>query len=193
MSKWPMVRLGDVCEFVNGGTPSKKVQQFYSGTIPWITSADIVSDEVKNARCFITEEAINNSTTKLVKKGTILLVTRTGVGKVAITGMDLCFSQDITGVLPDISKLNKKYLAYFLKSNINYFVYLQRGATIQGITRNVVESLEITLSPLNIQKHIADTLDKTQEIINGHKKQLAELDNLIKAIFYEMFGDPITN
>ena len=52
-----------------------------------------------------------------------------------------------------------------------------------------IKNVVVPLPPLNIQKHIADTLEKTQEIIDGHKKQLQELDNLIKATFYEMFGD----
>lgn len=193
MGKWPLVRLGDVCEFLNGGTPSKKEPRFYCGSIPWITSTDIVSDEVKNARSYITEEAVNKSATKLVKKGTILLVSRTGVGKIAIAGMDLCFSQDITGIIPNESVIDRKYLYYCLRFNTDYFSSLQRGATIKGITRNVIESLNIPLPPIDSQKHIANTLDKTQEIIDSYKKQLAELDNLIKSVFYEMFGDPGRN
>ena len=100
MSKWPMVRLGDVCGFLNGGTPSKTEERYYSGTIPLITGADILANEVTSARSFITQEAVNKSATNFVEKGTVLLVSRTGVGKVAIAGMDLCFSQDITAILP---------------------------------------------------------------------------------------------
>jgi type I restriction enzyme S subunit len=193
MSKWPMARLGDVCSFLNGGTPSKTEERYYSGTIPLITGADIVSNEVTSARSFITLEAVNNSATNLVKKGTVLLVSRTGVGKVAIAGMDLCFSQDITAILPEESRLDKKYLCYFLKSKASYFRYWQRGATIQGITRDVIESVKIPLFPLTSQKRVVEVLDKSQEIIECHKKQLEEFDNLIKATFYDMFGNPVKN
>ncbi|HBC95159.1 MAG TPA: hypothetical protein DD734_12320 [Firmicutes bacterium] len=190
MSKWPMVRLGDVCGFLNGGTPSKTEERYYSGTIPLITGADILANEVTSARSFITQEAVNNSATNFVEKGTVLLVSRTGVGKVAIAGMDLCFSQDITAILPEESRLDKKYLCYFLKSKASYFKYWQRGATIQGITRDVIESVKIPLFPLSSQKRVAETLDNSQEIIDAHKKQLEELNNLIKATFYRMFGEP---
>ncbi len=193
MSKWPMVRLGDVCGFLNGGTPSKTEERYYSGTIPLITGADIGTNEVTSARSFITQEAVNKSATNFVEKGTVLLVSRTGVGKVAIAGMDLCFSQDITAILPEESRLDKKYLCYFLKSRASYFRYWQRGATIQGITRDVIESVEIQLFPLSSQKRVVETLDKSQEIIDGHKRQLEELDNLIKATYYDMFGDPAKN
>ena len=90
------VHLGEVCSFQNGGTPSKDVDRYFRGDIPWITGADITSAVVKNARSFITKEAIENSATNLVPAGTVLLVTRTSVGKVAVAGADLCFSQDIT-------------------------------------------------------------------------------------------------
>jgi type I restriction enzyme S subunit len=188
-----MVRLGDVCGFLNGGTPSKTEERYYSGTIPLITGADIGTNEVTSARSFITQEAVNKSATNFVEKGTVLLVSRTGVGKVAIAGMDLCFSQDITAILPEESRLDKKYLCYFLKSRASYFRYWQRGATIQGITRDVIESVEIQLFPLSSQKRVVETLDKSQEIIDGHKRQLEELDNLIKATYYDMFGDPAKN
>lgn len=185
--------LKDICKFINGGTPSKKKPIYYTGRIPWITSADIVSNEVTNARNFITQEAINNSTTKLIKKGTVLLVTRTGVGKVALAGMDLCFSQDITGIIPDEMKLDNKYLAYFLRTKIDYFNYLQRGATIQGITREVIENLEIPLLPLPEQKRIAAILDKADSVRRKRQETIRLLDEFLRSVFLEMFGDPVKN
>ncbi|MEW6736004.1 MAG: restriction endonuclease subunit S, partial [Acidobacteriota bacterium] len=95
MKSYPQATIGEICRFVNGGTPSRKIKKYFEGNIPWITSADINGPVVTISRNFITEEAIANSATNLIPKGTILLVTRTGVGKVAITGMDLCISQDL--------------------------------------------------------------------------------------------------
>lgn len=83
--------LGTLCTFVNGGTPKKSEHRYFSGDIPWITSADITDGSVGSARTFITEEAIRESATNRVPAGTVLLVTRTGVGKVAIAPHDLCF------------------------------------------------------------------------------------------------------
>ena len=61
------------------------------------------------------------------------------------------------------------------------------------VPKTFLENLKIPLPPIDIQKNIANIFDKTQEIIDGHKKQLAELDNLIMSVFYEMFGDPAAN
>jgi len=189
----PTIQLKDVCAFVSGGTPSKEINIYYEGDIPWITSADINGAFVSNARSYITDEAIKKSATKLVKKGTVLFVTRTGVGKVAIAGMDLCFSQDITAVIPDESKLDKYYLMYFLRSKKNHFSYFQRGATIKGITREIIERLLIPLPSLETQRKIADLLDNIQRFIALRKEQIEKWDEFVKGVFLEMFGDPIKN
>lgn len=189
------VKLSTICEFLNGGTPSRKIERYFHGEIPWITSADIseAQDEVSEARFYITQEAIDSSSTKIVPKGNILLVSRTGVGKVAITGVDICISQDFTGIIPDKNKVNLRYLFRFLQSRKPYFVYHQRGATIKGITRRVVEELEIPLPPLEEQRRIAAILDKADALRQKRRAALAKLDTLLQATFLDMFGDPVTN
>ena len=185
--------LGDVCQFLNGGTPSKDVAHYFEGDIPWITSADIVSPVAESARSFITEEAIKKSATNMVKAGTVLLVTRTGVGKVAITGTDLCFSQDITALIPDPAKLYAGYLVQYLQTKKTHFERHARGATIKGITRDVVADLSIPLPPLPEQIRIAAILDQADALRVKRKETLAHLDSLTQAIFIEMFGDPDSN
>ena len=114
-------QLGNLCEFLNGGTPSKDKPHYFEGDIPWITSADITGPVADSARSFITEEAIQQSATNKVPRGTVLLVTRTRVGKVAVAGHDLCFSQDITAIKPDSTKLETGYLVHFLRTKQTHF------------------------------------------------------------------------
>ena len=140
-----MVKLAEICEFVSGGTPSRNIAEYFTGDIPWITGADINDDRVQSIRYYITEKAIQESATNIVSAGNILLVTRTGVGKVAIAGRDVCISQDFTGLIVDDKRVDKKYLYHYLRSQKDYFVSNQRGATIKGVTRSVVENLEVPI------------------------------------------------
>lgn len=188
-----MVPLGSVCRFINGGTPSKSIQNYFEGDIPWITSADISGPIANFARSFITEEAISNSAVNKVSAGAVLLVTRTGVGKVAIVENDLCFSQDITALIPDKPKLDAGYLAHFLRTKKPHFLSLARGATIQGITRNVVSELSIPLPPLSEQLRITAILDQADGLRVKRREALEQLDSLTQSIFIEMFGDPVVN
>ena len=184
------IKIGEVCSFLNGGTPSKSVERYFEGENPWITGADITSPVVTKARSYITKEAIESSATNLVPAGTVLLVTRTSVGKVAIAGVDLCFSQDITALTPDTSRLHAPYLVEFIKTQEAHFEQQARGATIKGITRQVVEELQIPLPPLAEQRRIAEVLDKAEELRAKRRAALAQLDTLTQSIFLEMFGDP---
>lgn len=187
------VKLGGICRFINGGTPDKSIGEYFEGTIPWITSADITSCVVANGRSLITETAIENSATNLVPAGTILLVTRTGVGKVAIAGCALCFSQDITALIHDPDRIDARYLARYLETKRAHFEQLARGATIKGITRAVVENLDVPLPDLNEQRRIAGILNEAEKLRSKRSEALALIDSLAQAIFLEMFGDPVRN
>ncbi|OJX47171.1 MAG: hypothetical protein BGO78_16995 [Chloroflexi bacterium 44-23] len=185
--------LKDICHFISGGTPSRKVPEYFSGTIPWITGADINENVITKARDYITEGAIRNSATKIVPQGSILLVTRTGVGKVAIAGTDICISQDLTGLELDYNKVINWYLFYFLLSQQSLLTDQQRGATIQGITRDIVENLCLPLPPLPEQQRIAAILQKADRLrrLRRYARQLS--DGYLQSVFLEMFGDPATN
>ena len=147
-----MTTLGPICSFLNGGTPSRGVSRYYHGDVPWITGADISGARADTARSFITEEAIRESATNRVPDGTVLLVTRTSVGKVAVAAMDLCFSQDITAITPDPHCLDTSYLVHFLRTKRPHLERLARGATIKGVTREAVANLAISLPPLAEQR-----------------------------------------
>ena len=188
-----MTKLGPICSFLNGGTPSRGVARFYQGDVPWITGADISGPRASTARSFITEEAIRESATNRVPAGTVLLVTRTSVGKVAVAAMELCFSQDITAIIPDPQCLDTSYLVHFLRTIQPHLERLARGATIKGVTRETVANLAVPLPPLDEQQRIAEILDKADALRAKRRAALAQVDILTQSIFLDMFGDPATN
>lgn len=182
--------LGEVAELRSGGTPDKKRPGFYSGDIPWITSADIDDRRVTGARSFITPDAIRQSAASVVEAGTVLLVTRTGVGKVAIAPHDVAFSQDITAISPERSSMDTSYLARYLRAQTAHFERHARGATIKGVTREVVASLPVPLLPLDEQRRIAQVLDAADALLMKRHKVAGRLESLTASLFDEMFGDP---
>lgn len=176
MSQWPMVKLGDVCTFSSGGTPNRKKPEFYSGTIPWISSADINENGDISTRRYITDEAIQRSSAIVVPPGTLLLVTRTGVGKVSVSQYALSFSQDITAIEINNQSIDKDYLV----QTIRHFAAPRllskaRGATILGVKRNDVSNLEIPLPPLEEQRRIAEILKQSSQQISNARQKLDHL------------------
>lgn len=166
------VELGELCAFTNGGTPSKAVAAYWNGHVPWITSADINDGAVSIGRSYVTDEGLENSAATQVSAGTILLVSRTGIGKVAEAPTSLSFSQDITAIEPKHSKLDRRYVVRFLEANKAHFERHARGATIKGITREAIAKLKIPLPPVAEQRRIAAILDKADALRRKRKRSL---------------------
>lgn len=192
-SDWRTKRLVAVAKLISGGTPSRKVPEYFWGDIPWITGNDVVSFRTSKAREYITEEAIENSATHLLPKGSILFVTRTGVGKVSIADVDICISQDLTGVICKEDIALPEYVARYLISLSEKIKYRQRGSTIKGVTREFVEQIEIPLPPVPVQKKIAAILDKADAAREKRRQANQLTEQFLQSAFLEMFGDPVTN
>ncbi|WZL80642.1 restriction endonuclease subunit S [Vallitaleaceae bacterium 9-2] len=91
------------------------------------------------------------------------------------------------------NKVNPYYAARFLQSKFQYLRDNCTGATIPHISKTVLENLSIPLPPLETQKKIVEVLDMAQGLIDARKEQIRLMDELIQSVFYEMFGDPVTN
>ncbi len=182
------VPLGEVANFASGGTPPRRGASFYRGEIPWITGADIDPSGTVRARSFINHAAIADSAARVVPAGTVLLVTRTSVGKVGITAVPTSYSQDITAVLHDGDRLDRQYLVHYLRSREVHLASQARGATIKGVTREDVADLMVPLPPVDEQRRIAAILDHVEAVRAKRRQALDLLGALPQSVFLEMFG-----
>lgn len=188
---WTIKTLGEVFKVVGGGTPSTAKTEFWNGNIAWITSADIdLQGFIITPKRFITNEAIQSSTTNCVEKDTIIVVTRVGLGKVGITDRQTCFSQDSQALIP-LENVNVKFMAFQIKNQAKNFISVSRGTTINGITKNTLKELKLVVPPLETQKQIVKLLeryfecaDKTGEFIESAINKAKQLkQSLLKSAF----------
>ena len=189
-------RLSDICSFQSGGTPNRANAEYYAGSIPWITTVALSRQTIDRSSAvdWITEKAINESAAKIVPERSIMVGTRVGVGKVAINAIPMSTSQDIISLIGiDESCWNKEFLCRFIQSKERFLKSQARGATIKGIKIDILAELELPDYSLDDQKRIVDILTSIQRIITARQAQLSALDDLVKARFVEMFGDPETN
>ena len=91
------------------------------------------------------------------------------------------------------ARVNNRYLYWFLTCNTDYLNSLGRGAIFKEISKSIVEDIEIPLPHLNEQLEVADKFEKISSLISIRKQQLAKLDELVKARFVELFGDPVAS
>ncbi len=191
-----MARLGDICIFQSGGTPSKNEPAYFDGNIPWISTVALNGGIIgsNDAITRITEKAIAESAAKIVPAESIMVGTRVGIGKVAINAVPMSTSQDIISLVGiDETIWSKKYLCQFIASKNEYLNSQARGATIKGIKIEVLSELELPNISLSEQQQVSKVLDVVSKAISLRKQQLAKLEELVKARFVEMFGELTQN
>lgn len=185
---WVNVELSSIGTFIGGGTPSTSNANYWNGKMPWISSADISKGKL-NSLCIsrrITDAAILNSATKRCPKGTLLIVSRVGVGKIDIAPCEVCTSQDFTNLVVDECHCDI-FIAYRLIPILEYKGKEAQGTSIQGISSKEVKRLGITIpASLAEQRAIASILsdmdaeiaeleakrDKYKEVRQGMMQQL---------------------
>lgn len=190
----PCVQLGDLVEIKGGGTPNRKVDEYWGGDIPWATVKDFKSTEISNPQESITELGVSKSATNIIPAGTIIVPTRMAVGKAAIAKVDMAINQDLKALfIKDKDKLDLQYFLHFLLASSASLEGMGKGATVKGITLDVLRQLEIPLPPLSEQKRIAAILNKADAIRRKRQQAIQLSDQFLRAVFLEMFGDPVTN
>lgn len=188
------VRLGEVCKIVSGSTPKTGINEYWDGDIDWLTPAElndksyIIMDSVRK----LTKYGVEKTGLKPFPKDTVILSSRAPIGKTAIAGKEMYCNQGFKNLICS-ERISPQYLYWFLKRNTAYLNALGRGATFKEISKSIVENIEIYLPSIEEQEQCAIILKKCWDIIEMKKQQLSKLENLIKARFVEMFGDPVSN
>jgi len=186
------IPLGKVVEIRGGGTPSRSVERYWGGPIPWATVKDFKSTRLDKTLESITPEGVKNSATSIVPAGSIIVPTRMAVGKAAINSVDVAINQDLKALLPK-KNIDPNFLLHFLLSKSEFLESRAQGATVKGIKLELLRALEFPNLRVEEQRRIANILDKADGI--RRKLMLLErlLDESIRSVFQEMFGDPQSN
>ena len=138
MSKWEMVRLGDVCQVISGSTPSTHKPELWDGKIKWVTPAELSEESyfIYDTERHISEKAGLNT----MPAGTVLLSSRAPIGKVAIAGEPMCCNQGFKNLMCSKS-IHNRYLYRYLKNQTKYLNSLGHGATFKEISKSIVENI----------------------------------------------------
>lgn len=199
--KWPMVKLGDVCKFINGDRgknyPSKDA--LFPQGIPFITAGNL-NDDLSisfSGANYITEERYELLSNGKVKIDDILFCLRGSLGKFAIVGREIpkgAVASSLVIIRPS-SQLNLNYLKNYLSSSLckNEIKHYENGAAQPNLSAKDLKEFQIPLPPLEEQKRIAAILDKADAIRRKRQQAIKLAEDFLRAVFLDMFGDPVTN
>ena len=189
--EWEMVELGSLAKLVGGSTPSKENTSYWdNGKIDWITCSDFSSSPmfIEDSIRKISELAVKESSTNIVPEDTLVLVTRVSLGKLAFVRKPTALNQDLTALVLDETKANKKYIYFYLLSLSVKIVRDGHGATVKGVTRDYVKDILIPLPSLHVQDKIVQELDQELNMVESSKKLIQIFENKIKDKINEVWG-----
>lgn len=193
-----MRRLGDIFNLIGGGTPTTSIEEYWGNGMPWISSADIDHSGRIDYRRRVTPSGVANSTTNVVPRGTVIVVTRVGLGKVAQLTEDTCFSQDIQALLAKETApaYSSRFLMYQLMFKMQTVKYNGRGTTISGITKKQLADVSLYFPPLPEQERIVSRIEELFSQLDAGvetlKKTKAQLAVYRQAVLKEAFEGRLT-
>lgn len=173
-TKWIFKTIGDVCSTFSGGTPNRSHSEYFNGSIPWIKSGELNKENIYQTEEFLTQKGIENSSTKIVKKGTLLIAMYGATaGILAFTHIDAAINQAILALVPKI-EINLFYLKYALENKIDIAVhkYVQGGQP--NFNATIIESFKIEFPTLPEQQAIAEVLSAADREISLLQQNLEQ-------------------
>ena len=185
--QWNVVRLGDIGKWGSGGTPLSSVPDYYQGPIPWLITEDLNDGTVKTAKKNISELGLKNSSAVLLKPGTLLMAMYGSIGKLGITGMECATNQAIAYCVCNPSKVDLKFLFYYLLFSRADLIRMGKGVTQQNISQTVIKDYPIHLPSIKEQKHLTNILEKADRLRRLRRYAMGLGEAFLQSVFLEMF------
>lgn len=187
---WKWKRLGDMFDFVGGGTPSKSEKDFWNGNIFWASVKDVKGDYLNKTQDTITEKGLKNSASNLAEPGDVILITRISPGKSIISNVKSAINQDLKIAKPKF-KTTSKFINYFFNAIERDCIKIASGTTVLGITLNNLNELAIPDLNIEEQHNIVQEIesrlsvaDKMEESISQSLQQAEALrQSILKKAF----------
>lgn len=184
--------MSDVFDLQMGKTPDRKNLSYFGGDNIWVSISDIKDKYINSSKEHLTDSAVKETNIKEVQEGTVIMSFKLTVGRTAIAATKLYTNEAIMAFnVKDGFTIDSSFLYYYLSA----YRWQGTNKAVMGLTLNkaTISSQYISIPPLSVQESIVSELDMLSGIISKHKALQEEYDRLEQSIFYDMFGDPVTN
>jgi len=194
---WKLENLGSICKTTSGGTPSRKVPDYYKGNIPWVKSGELDNGLILDTEEKITESAVKNSSAKLFPKGTLLIALYGAtIGKISFLGVNAATNQAVCGIF-ESPKLNHKYLFYYLSFSKPTLVQQGIGGAQPNISQGILKNLKVPVPPRAEQEQIVEKIEELFSELDAGKRLLETVKEQLKtyrqAVLKNAFDGRLTN
>ena len=172
-------KLSEVMDLIGGGTPKTSKPEYWNGDIPWLSVKDFNNDfrYVYETEKTITQSGLENSSTKLLQRGDVIISARGTVGEIATIPFPMAFNQSCYGLRARNGMVTSDYLYYLIKHNVSVLKKNTHGSVFDTITRNTFGNVEVEIPSIETQEKIASILsdyDEKIELNNAINNNLLE-------------------
>jgi len=194
---WDLIPLKYLSQFSGGGTPSKDNPEYWNGDIPWVSPKDMKTFRIVSTIDNITEKAIKQSSTNILKKGALLVVVRSGILQhsipVAINDVPVTLNQDMKAIQFN-NKLNVNYAMYLVVGSQAALLleWRKQGATVESIEQEYLANTIFPVPSLNEQDKITKFLDHETTKIDHLIQQQQQLIQLLKEKRQAVISNAVT-
>jgi type I restriction enzyme S subunit len=185
---WECAAMASIARLESGHTPSTREPAYWGGFVPWVSLHDtdaLDGSEIINTAQTITEEGLNNSSARLLPKGTVVFSRTATVGKTTILGREMATSQDFAAYICG-PQLHNRFLVYLFRSMRRTWQSLMAGSIHNTIYMPVFKALRIALPPLREQRAIAEALSDVDELLRGLDQLIAKKRDLKQATMQQL-------
>jgi type I restriction enzyme S subunit len=191
-SNWEWKKVSEIANTKSGGTPLRSHPEYFNGDIPWIKSGELKDGYIRNAEESITELGMDNSSTKIFPKGSVLVALYGATaGKVGILDIVAATNQAVCGIFPKNGSFIPKYMFYWIISQRDNLLKQRIGGAQPNISQTIIRSQYFPLAPINIQELIVSKIEELFSQLDagvaGLKRAQAELQryraSVLKAAF----------
>ena len=185
---WECTRISDVAKLESGHTPSKREPSYWNGSIPWVSLFDtegLQGKEIYVTAKMVTEEGINNSSARILPKGTVVFSRTATVGKTTVMGCEMATSQDFANYICG-PKLHNHFLVFLFRNMGRTWKSLMAGSIHNTIYMPVFKALQIILPPLHEQRAIATALSDVDALQGALERLLAKKRDLKQATMQQL-------
>jgi len=189
---WKVQQIGKLGKVVGGGTPKTKIEEYWNGDISWITPRDLSGYSerfIYKGERSITQAGLENSSAKLLPKGTLLFSSRAPIGYVAIAGKEMATNQGFKSIVCNEKLAYNLFLYYLMKQKKRDIEMIAGGSTFKEVSGKVIKEFKIQTPPLDEQKAIAKILSSLDEKIEINNQINKNLEKMAQAIFKHWFVD----
>lgn len=193
---WCWTRMQEIAQWGSGGTPSRKIPEYYNGDIPWIKTGELNDDYIFETEEHITQEAIFHSSAKLFPLHTVVIAMYGAtIGKVAILGIPATTNQACACGIANTST-NYKYLFYYARSQKDDFIKKGKGGAQPNISQEIIKFHEFPLPPFSEQQRIVDRIENLFAKLDKAKQKaqdaLDSFETRKAAILHKAFTGELT-